>query len=226
MQVLTRRGRGGAVFTIRYTDTEDGDLAIDSTFVDQRRAAIVDIPWTWLRQVHGTDVHVVREAGDHRGDVGDASVSDEDNVALAVQGADCAPVAFWSDEGPYGIAHAGWKGVEAGVLSSTVAALKSLGATDLYATIGPCIHPARYEFGSEDLERLESKFGRSIRSRTASGSAALDVRAMIGAVLSELGVVIDHDVDVCTGLSLKHYSHRVDSDAARHCGVITREWRS
>lgn len=225
MQVLTRRGRGG-VFTIRYTDADDGDFAVDGIDVESARTAVVSTPWTWLRQVHGSEVFVVTSAGEHRGEVGDASVSDIDDVALAVQGADCAPVAFWSDEGPFGIAHAGWKGIEAGVLGATASAMRGLGASAIYATVGPCIHPANYEFGSDDLDRLATKFGPTVRARTSAGTEALDVRAMISIALSDAGVAIDHDVDVCTGSSSKHYSHRVDGDTARHCGVITREWEA
>ena len=218
-----RRGRGGSVFTIRFTDSDDGDLAVDSVDVERRRAGIVATPWTWLQQVHGSRVHFVVEAGDHHGEVGDASVSDSSGVALAVQGADCAPVAFWSDEGPFGIAHAGWKGIEAGVLASTVSAMRDIGARKIHATVGPCIHAENYDFGSDDLGRLVTRFGPTIRARSSSGRNALDVQAMIGVALFEVGVTIDHDVDVCTGSSLKHYSHRIDRDTARHCGIITRE---
>ena len=51
------------------TDSLDGDLAyqVDRSALENRRAAVAPVPWTWLRQVHGTDVVEVSGAGDRRG---------------------------------------------------------------------------------------------------------------------------------------------------------------
>ena len=223
MQVLRRTGAGSVAFTIRFTDASDGDFAVASVGVGDRRSAVDERPWTWLNQVHGSDVVTVLEPGEFAGATADASVSDTDGAVLAAQGADCAPVVFWSNEGPFGIAHAGWKGVEAGVLGEIVARLRGLGSRSISAAIGPCIHPDRYEFGEQDLHRLERRFGSVVRSRTLDGGLALDLPALIVETLTNDGVHVDHVSDVCTGLSPVHFSHRVSGDTSRQCGLIVRE---
>ena len=72
------------------------------------------------------------------------------DVALAVHGADCAIVALWSPEGVIGAAHAGWRGLEAGVIPASAARMRDLGATSLSAVAGPCIGPECYEFGADE----------------------------------------------------------------------------
>jgi polyphenol oxidase len=101
----------------------------------------------WLRQVHGTAV-VVHD-GSHTGPEADAAVTFERGRVLAVLTADClAVVIASSDGGRLGIAHAGWRGLAAGVLEATV---QALGAPrgDLLAWFGPAIGPAAFEVGAE-----------------------------------------------------------------------------
>ncbi len=206
-----------------FTDTSDGDLAVDSAGVDTRRTRAEPGDWTWLNQVHSSSVVVVNEPGEHAGATADAAVSAIDDAVLAVQGADCAPVLFWSAEGPFGVAHAGWRGVELGVLQATADALRNLGANDVKALVGPYIHHGLYEFGDDDLSRLESRYGSCVRNTTIEGCPALDMTAMIMAALGQAGVLLDHDLDICTGSSGKHYSHRVRADGGRHCGFAVRK---
>ena len=79
-----------------------------------------------IRQVHGGRVVVVEDpaaAGARAGTEADALVTAAPGVALAVHTADCAPVALVSPEGVLGVAHAGWKGLEAGVIPAVAAAM-------------------------------------------------------------------------------------------------------
>src|SRR5438876_12396346 len=84
--------------------------------VATRRRVVVDLRWTWLRQVHGDRVVTVSSPGAGAGSRADAAVTDQAGCALAVLTADCAPVALASPQGVLGVAHAGWRGLEAGVL--------------------------------------------------------------------------------------------------------------
>src|ERR1039458_4919587 len=115
---------------IRWRGRADGDL-VDPTGADPvvvaRCRAIVDRPWTRLAQVHGARVVEVGHPGGGSGEAADAAVSRSPGVALAVVTADCAPVAFRSREGVIGLAHAGWRGLLAGVIEATVAAMRDLG---------------------------------------------------------------------------------------------------
>jgi YfiH family protein len=110
----------------------------------------------WLRQVHG--VRVLCLASDtpaHPPEPADAAWTTEAGIACAVQVADCLPVLLAARDGRVvAAAHAGWRGLAAGVLDTTVAALhKGAGVApaDLLAWLGPCIGPTAFEVGSDVL---------------------------------------------------------------------------
>jgi len=101
------------------------------------------------KQVHGIEVAVVREPWpEGAGPAADALVSNVPGLGLGVITADCAPVLFYAD-GICGAAHAGWRGAVAGVLEATIAAMRTLGAVQIHAVIGPCIQQASYEVGAD-----------------------------------------------------------------------------
>lgn len=125
----------------------------DPTRVQLNRAALaVHLPAEplWLEQVHGI---VVAESGrDDCGVRADASVARQPGGVCAVMTADCLPVLFCDDAGTVvAAAHAGWRGLEAGVLESTV---RSMGvpASSVVAWLGPAIGPERFEVGTEVRE--------------------------------------------------------------------------
>lgn len=101
----------------------------------------------WIEQVHGRGVVSLTRGG--AGACADASWTDQRGLACAVLTADCLPVLFADDEGRcVAAAHAGWKGLRAGVLEATVAALP-VAAGSLQAWIGPAIGPRVYEVGAD-----------------------------------------------------------------------------
>ncbi|MET0329598.1 MAG: peptidoglycan editing factor PgeF [Luteimonas sp.] len=129
----------------------------DPAAVARNRAALVDLaclpsPPHWLQQVHGVDVaRFVAPAGDAQQALveADASVTSAAGVVLAILTADCLPVVFASDDGrEIGAAHAGWRGLAAGVLESTVAAMRS-SPSRVRVWLGPAAGPASYEIGTE-----------------------------------------------------------------------------
>ena len=204
--------------TVVFTDRSRGDLGIDSPGVDVRRATVAPVPWTWLRQVHGSRVVVVESAGEHAGTEADAAVTATPGCVLAVQVADCAPLALVAPSA-VGVVHAGWRGLAAGVVGNAVAAMRSLGATEIEAVVGPCIEAACYEFGADDLDAVADALGDGVRSSTSSGSPALDVRAGVRAALEAAGIErITFDA-TCTACSEKHWSHRASGDRARQAVV-------
>ena len=222
MERLRRTQNDGTIIEIGFTDVHDGDFSIHAPGVDAARRSAVPLPWTWLHQVHGTTVRHVTRPGDHAGEEGDASVTAESGAVLAAQGADCAPIVFWSPEGPIGIAHCGWRGLERGVVEAAVARLRSLGAKRVSACVGPLIHPAGYEFGAEDLDRLSARFGDAVVARTNERTPALNVPTMIRVILTRAEVLIDHDLRTDTATSGRHFSHRTRGDVGRHCGFVYR----
>jgi YfiH family protein len=210
---------------IRWTGRAEGDLA-DPTgtdaAVEARRRAIVDRPWTQLRQVHGARVVVVDRPGAGTGEAADGAVSASTGVALAVLTADCAPVALLSAEGVIGLAHAGWRGLLAGVIEATAGAMRDLGATRIEAVLGPCIRPECYQFGAADLEVLAARFGPSVRAECRIGGPALDLPAAVGASLGHAGVELAGDAGICTACSPAYWSWRGGEDRQRQATVVWR----
>lgn len=103
----------------------------------------------WLRQVHGTRVEVQSA---HDEPEADAAVSRTPGRVLAIQTADCLPVLFCNDEGnEIGAAHAGWRGLSAGVLENTLTAMHAP-RENIIAWLGPAIAAQSYEVGDEVRE--------------------------------------------------------------------------
>jgi polyphenol oxidase len=213
---------GDAAAGVRFTDRSHGDLAVHAAGVDGRRRAVVDLPWTWLHQVHGADVVVVRDPGAHAGTRADAAVTDVPGAVVAVQTADCAPVALLAP-GAVGVVHAGWRGLVAGVLPAAVAALRQLSDGPVRAVLGPCIRTGCYEFSHDALDGAAAVLGDGVRGRTATGRPALDLAAGVRASLRASGVVDLVDVGVCTACSEEHFSHRARGDVGRQSLVAWLE---
>jgi YfiH family protein len=106
-----------------------------------------------LGQLQGAAVATLPRAGSMApAPVADAAVTRERGVVCAILTADCLPVLFADRAGTaVGVAHAGWRGLVAGVLEATIAALRDLGAEpgDLMASLGPAIGPAAFEVGED-----------------------------------------------------------------------------
>jgi len=131
----------GALVTTRAL----GDMKSDAGRA-RLRALLPGEP-VWLQQVHGTAV--VEAAPGAQRAVADASFTRMRGRVCAVQIADCMPVLFAAaDASVVGVAHAGWRGLSAGVLESTVQAMAAAPAA-LSAWLGPAIGPRAYEVGDE-----------------------------------------------------------------------------
>jgi len=216
---------------VAFTGRAEGDMGhsgdpvvtVRPDVADRRRSA-ADLPWTWLRQVHGARVTRVEGPGDGAGSRADAAVSAEAGCALAVLTADCAPVALASPEGVIGVAHAGWRGVLAGILEATVAEMRALGATGIEAVIGPCVRPGCYAFGPTELDQVSGRLGDTVRATTTAGDPALDLPAAARAALAEAGLdPLDiGDVGTCTACSPHHFSWRARKEQQRQAAVIWR----
>jgi YfiH family protein len=111
----------------------------------------------FLKQVHG--VNVVRLTANDLAEANglmasheaDAAVTTEPGIACTVQVADCLPVLFAAPQGrAVGAAHAGWRGLAAGVLEATLQEICALAACEpsqVQAWLGPCIGPRHFEVG-------------------------------------------------------------------------------
>ena len=143
--------RSGGVSQGRWASLNLGDHVDDEPdrVAENRRRlmAALDLPSepTWLRQVHGTRVRHPGEVPD----CADASIEDRPGHACVVMTADCLPVLFCNRAGTrVAAAHAGWRGLLAGVLEATVAAFEEPPG-QLMAWLGPAIGPDAFEVGDE-----------------------------------------------------------------------------
>lgn len=213
---LENGGRANLIVTER----SHGDLAIGASGVDDRRRQIVDAPWTWLRQVHGRTVVEVRHPGDRAGCEADAAWTARCDAPVAVQVADCAPVALVSPGGSVGVVHAGWRGLVAGVVEATIDAMRTGGAGELVAVLGPCIRPSAYEFGELALAQVERRLGPKVRSIAERGTPALDVPAAVEAALGQRDVPLVTVLGGCTAAEgTRRWSHRARGDTERQAMV-------
>ncbi len=177
-------------------------------------------------QVHGAHVCEVAGAsprgrfidGDHGWPDGDGLATSTPGVALVVLGADCLPVVMWRTDSPrVAAAHAGWRGLVAGVLEKAVAALGDPSRTGV--AIGPGIGPCCYEVSPEIRTNFTERFG----PETVDGSA-VDLARAARAALTGVGVGDGSitTLDTCTRCdSERWFSYRRDGEACgRQAGVI------
>ena len=227
MRVFDRALGNGRSIRVRWTDRTDGDMAIGaaSSEQDESRNAVTDRRWVWLEQVHGDRCIDCDEVGVDAaiGAEADAVVTAQFDLALAIHTADCVPIALWSEDGVLGAMHAGWRGLEVGIIESCVQLLRTKSSNPISAVIGPSIGPECYEFGEVDLERLSAKFGPSVRSLTTDGRPALDVRCGIRNELARLNVTIVYEDDTCTSCDHRLYSFRGRGESGRQALVLWSE---
>lgn len=109
----------------------------------------------FLDQVHGSQVVDVNTA--NYGVTADAVFSKEPNKVCAVLTADCLPVLLCSRKGTeVAAAHAGWRGLAAGVIENTIAQFNTE-KEDILVWLGPCIGPTKFEVGEDVYYAFVSK---------------------------------------------------------------------
>ncbi len=170
---MTTRAGGRSTGRFESLNLREG-LGDDLAHVTDNRArlaAACNARPVWLDQVHGT--RVVRlglqdAVAWATPPTADASITTTPGIACAVQVADCLPVLFAAPgAAAVGAAHAGWRGLAAGVLEATLAALCEAAAcapADVQAWLGPSIGPRRFEVGPDVL----AAFGTSREVGSAS----------------------------------------------------------
>ena len=239
--VIDVDGPAGAVFTTRVGGVSEGPYAglnLGSSTGDRagdvrenraRLCAALGLDAqrvTMGRQVHGAQVRPVpaptrpgRFTGGLRGwPDGDGLVTDRPDLALVVLGADCLPVLLWRRDRPaVAAAHAGWRGLVAGVVQQAAAAL---GEPDrLGAAIGPGIGPDSYPVDAGVRDRFAAAFGEEVVRHPG-----VDLAAAASAALRQAGVPASAiaSVDACTYREPERfYSFRRDGAACgRQAGVV------
>jgi YfiH family protein len=181
---------------------------------------------TMAHQVHGAEVlRIDRPArpglftGDLRGWMpADGLATGRPDLPLMVLGADCLPVLLWRRDRPaVAAAHAGWRGLVAGVLGAAVREVGEPAAVG--AAIGPGIGPCCYEVSGDVRARFSAAFGEGVVR-----GAAVDLAASARVALTAAGVppTAIHTVECCTRCEDERYfSHRGSGGrCGRQAGLI------
>lgn len=174
----------------------------------------------WLRQVHGIDVAeadpaVVVEA--------DGNWSATPGIACTAMTADCLPVLFCDRAGSrVAAAHAGWRGLAAGVLEATVQAL-GVPAQELLVWLGPAIGPAAFEVGGEVREafvRQHAEAQAAFVPAANAGKFMADIYRLARIRLAASGVTAVSGGGLCTYGDPRFYSYRRGARTGRFASLI------
>jgi YfiH family protein len=179
----------------------------------------------WLRQVHGARVVRLRP-GDGAAAEADASVAADPGVVCAVMAADCLPVLFCDDAGTtVAAAHAGWRGLAAGVLEATVRATGQPGER-LMAWLGAAIGPASFEVGAEVREAFvaaDPDAAACFRPRPSPGKFLADLYGLARQRLARAGVRRVHGGGLDTFADPRRFfSYRREGRCGRLAALVWR----
>ncbi len=209
----------------------------DPVHVMRNRARLVsltDVRPAWLEQVHGDRIvnaeDVQLDAPAHA----DASVTTVPGIACLVMVADCLPVLLCDAHGrAVGAAHAGWRGLAAGIVEKTarrVADLAQCAPDTLHAYLGPAIGPHAFEVGDEVRDAFLAAAAPAEREASASAFVAragapgkhwADLYELARLRLARLGVTRITGGDDCTVTDRERfYSYRRDRVTGRMAALI------
>ena len=197
------------------TTRAEGDMAE----IENRknlRELLPDEP-AWMQQVHG--IRVIERKEFSGKEEADAAITRRRGTVCSVMIADCMPVLLADDAGTVvGIAHAGWRGLSAGVLEKTILKM-NVEPQRLLAWLGPAIGPRAYEVG-EDVRRAFAGHDYALAA-TRAGHWNLDLYAVARQRIQAAGVRNIFGGAFCTYTDRERFfSYRRDRDARRMAAAI------
>ncbi|REK19769.1 MAG: laccase domain-containing protein [Actinobacteria bacterium] len=195
--------------TAAFSESADGDLRADHGARSSFSARLgIAREWAFVEQVHGARVVQAKEPGDQG--PADGIWTAEGGCPVAIFTADCFAVVMQSDTA-VGIAHAGWRGASAGVVSGLRRSMADAGHDPETALIGPGIGPCCFEVGLE----VQEKFPENL-ARTTWGTPSVD---LVEAITGELEGLRVWAVEACTMHGEGWFSHRGDGTPRRMAAV-------
>jgi polyphenol oxidase len=220
--------RTGGVSTARFESLNVGlrvGDAPDAVAENRRRVRVqLDLPQEpdWIEQLHGIDVYET-EASAPSTPRADALIARRPGRICAVQVADCLPVLFAASDGDaVAAAHAGWRGLAAGVLEATVARL-GVDPERLMAWLGPAIGPAHFEVGEEVRAAfmVQDREASGAFTANARGRWQCDLSALARQRLRRLGITAVFGGGWCTFADPERFfSHRREAPCGRMAALV------
>ncbi|MBC8021839.1 MAG: peptidoglycan editing factor PgeF [Burkholderiales bacterium] len=174
------------------------------------RAELPSMP-RWMAQVHGTAVADLDRLQESEEPTADAAIASQPGRVGVVLTADCMPLFLCDEAGTrVAVVHAGWRGMAAGVIESTVRAMGD-GAARVLAWMGPTIGPSAFEVGAEVREAfvaVDPDAHVAFRSHKP-GKYMADLYALARQRLARAGVERVHGGGFCTYIdSGRFFSYR------------------
>jgi YfiH family protein len=201
----------------------------------RRTAQALHLPASALvcaEQVHGGGVAVVGESDAGRGatavetaiPAADALVTDTPGLLITLFFADCLPVLLADTERrAVGLAHAGWRGLVAGIVENTVAAMRDSFGTDpatLIAAVGPGIGPCCFEVGEEVAAHFPGATLRSPKKARPSVDLAAAAASRLEAAGVPAGQITLAGECTACGDPARWFSHRRDRGHTGRMGAL------
>ncbi|MHB8496046.1 MAG: peptidoglycan editing factor PgeF [Casimicrobiaceae bacterium] len=205
-----------------------GEPADIAAIVENRRRIGAWLPSAphWLEQVHGARVVTIeatRTSQPADAVRADAALTRRLATVLAIRAADCLPVFLSDREGAViAAAHAGWRGLAAGVLENTVAAMATA-PSQVVAWLGPAIGRTAFEVGDEVREAFTAvdPGATTAFERGAPGKWLADLEALARRRLTRAGVDEVHGGGMCTMSDpSRFFSYRRDRMSGRMAALI------
>ncbi len=177
----------------------------------------------WLEQVHGNSVAEISSVT-KQAIIGDAMVTREKNIALAIMTADCLPILLISNRGDEIAAiHGGWRPLSTNIITNTINKMHTA-ADKIYAWLGPCIGKEVFEVGTEvHMAFVEQGdvFSQAF-IKQGSGKYLANLHEIATLQLHNLGIKQITTLSECTySESEKYYSYRKNAVTGRMATVIT-----
>ncbi|MDX1443894.1 MAG: peptidoglycan editing factor PgeF [Gammaproteobacteria bacterium] len=176
----------------------------------------------WLEQVHGNEVVLLDELPDEPPRA-DAALTRTPGIPLAVLTADCLPVLFCDEAGrEVAVAHAGWRGLAAGILQNTVD-LFDAEPGSIHAWLGPAIGPKDFEVGEDVLQTYAARLpgSESLFAPDGEGKFLADIYQLARLALAGAGVTSVRGGGWSTFAEEdRFFSYRRDGETGRQATLI------
>ncbi len=185
----------------------------------------------WLEQVHSNKVINLDELDSTDAAVTDAiqadgSLSNREGMVCVVMTADCLPIFFCNKKGnEVAVAHAGWRGLHAGIIGNTIKMMRS-SPSEILVSLGPAIGPQAFEVGDDVLDAFVTKnsLNRSAFVASAKGKYLCDIYQLARIELQERGITKIAGGEYCTYRdSQQFYSFRRQQKTGRMASLIWLE---
>ncbi|MCY4045511.1 MAG: peptidoglycan editing factor PgeF [Cellvibrionales bacterium] len=231
-----------------FTDRRDGqsqgkyarfnlsfDVGDEAENVEENRETLfsrldANLRWSWLKQVHGTDVVNLPSAENL---TADAAFTLQKGQVCSVMSADCLPVLLTDQKARFVAAvHCGWRSLASGILFNTLRDVQKallvegedFDASSVVAYLGPCISNRVFEVGSEvrtAFLKLAPEKAESAFSLRSNGKYLADLLLLARIHLEQMRITNISDSGLCTFEDAgRFYSYRRDGQTGRMVSFI------